>query len=129
MATDKDIAFPVLERPDIEALAERGREREVRAGETLFSEGSREFPFFVVLDGAIEIVEHSRGTPHTVVVHQPGEFTGDVDMLSGRAALVEARTTQDGRLIELSAAELRRAVEELPDLGETLMKAFLMRRR
>ena len=74
MATDKDIAFPVLERSDIEELARRGRERRVRTGETLFAEGSREFPFFVVLDGAIEIVEHSRGTPHTVVVHQPGEF-------------------------------------------------------
>jgi thioredoxin reductase (NADPH) len=129
MATDKDIAFPVLERPDIEALAERGREREVRAGETLFSEGSREFPFFVVLDGAIEIVEHSRGTPHTVVVHQPGEFTGDVDMLSGRRTLVQGKAARDGRVLELSTDALRRAVDELPDLGATIVSAFLMRRR
>jgi len=129
MATDKDIAFPVLRREDIDALAARGTTRDVRAGEILFEEGSRDFPFFVVLEGAIEIVEHSRGTPHTVVVHQPGEFTGDVDMLSGRAALVEGKAAKDGRVLELDTGELRRAVDQLPDLGRVLVSAFLMRRR
>lgn len=129
MATDRDIAFPVLEREDIAALTARGTTRDVRAGEVLFDEGDRDFPFFVVLDGAIEIVEHSRGTPHTVVVHQPGEFTGDVDMLSGRAALVQGRATTDGQVLELDTGELRRAVDQLPDLGSTLVKAFLMRRQ
>jgi thioredoxin reductase (NADPH) len=129
MATDKDIAFPVLRREDIDALAARGTARDVRAGEVLFEEGSRDFPFFVVLEGAIEIVEHSRGTRHTVVIHQPGEFTGDVDMLSGRAALVEGKAAKDGRVLELDTGELRRAVDQLPDLGRVLVSAFLMRRR
>jgi len=129
MATDRDIAFPVLQPRDIAALSSRGTPREVRAGEVLFAEGDRDIGFFVVLDGAIEIVEHSRGTPHTVVIHQPGEFTGDVDMLSGRAVLVEGRATRDGRVVQLDAGELRRAVEELPELGETLLKAFIARRR
>ena len=129
MATDKDIAFPVLPPHDIAALAARGTTRAVRAGEILFDEGDRGFPFFVVLEGGIEIVEHSRGTAHTVVVHQPGEFTGDVDMLSGRAALVKGSATQDGRVLQLGSDELRRAVDELPDLGASLVKAFLMRRQ
>ena len=129
MASDKEVAFPVLGEQDLAALTVRGRSREVRAGEVLFAEGDRDFPFFVVLEGGIEIVEHSRGAPHTVVVHQPGEFTGDVDMLSGRATLVEGRATGDGRVLQLSTGELRRAVDELPDLGATLIKAFLMRRR
>jgi thioredoxin reductase (NADPH) len=129
MATDKDIAFPVLDRPDIEELARRGRERQVRTGETLFAEGSRDFSFFVVLDGAIEVVEHSRGTPHPVVTHQRGEFTGDVDMLSGRRALVEGKAARDGRVLELSPDQLRRAVDELPALGKTIVSAFLLRRQ
>ena len=129
MATDKDIAFPVLESRDIVALGARGATRDIRAGEILFDEGDRGFPFFVVLEGAVEIVEHSRGTPHTVVVHQRGEFTGDVDMLSGRAALVQGRAAEDGRVLELGAGALRKAVDELPDLGATLIKAFLMRRQ
>ena len=75
MATDRDIAFPTLAARDIAALSGRGRQRDVRAGEVLFAEGDRNIGFFVVLDGGIEILEHSRGAPHTVVVHQQGEFT------------------------------------------------------
>jgi thioredoxin reductase (NADPH) len=129
MATDKDIAFPVLQAQDIAALSSRGTPREVRAGEVLFAEGERNIGCFVVLEGAIEIVERSRGSLHTVVVHQPGEFTGDVDTLSGRIALVEGRAAHDGRVLQLEAGDLRRAVEELPELGQTLIKAFLARRR
>ena len=129
MATDNQIAFPVLPERDIEALRARGAERAVGAGEILFAEGEQNFPFFVVLQGDIEIVERSSGTLHTVATHGPGEFIGDVDLLSGRAALVEARAATDGKVLELSSVQLRRAVDELADLGERLVKAFLARRR
>src|SRR3990170_8288582 len=124
MATDHDVAFPTLSDKDLTALAARGHAREVRTGELLFEEGDRDLSFFVVQEGAVEIVEHSRGTPHTVTVHHPGQFTGDVDVLSGRAVLVTGRVAEDGRLLQLSTEELRRAVDELPELGETIVKAF-----
>jgi thioredoxin reductase (NADPH) len=128
MANDHEVAFPVLSATDLASLTARGHPRAVRAGEVLFAEGDRDFCFFVVVEGDVEIVEHSRGTPHQVTVHKAGEFTGDVDMLSGRSALVTAQAATDGRVVELSTGELRRAVDELPELGETVVKAFLMRR-
>jgi thioredoxin reductase (NADPH) len=128
MASDHEVAFPVLSPKDLAALTARGHPRAVRAGEVLFAEGDRDFCFFVVVEGEVEIVEHSRGTPHQVAVHQAGGFTGDVDMLSGRSAIVTARAATDGRVLELSTGELRRAVDELPELGATIVKAFLMRR-
>ena len=102
--------------------------RPIAPGDVLFQEGDRGFSFFVVLDGAVEIVEQSRGTPHVVTVHEPGEFTGDVDTLSGRAALVTGRATARGEVLELTAAALRQAVDALPEIGETVLKAFLTRR-
>ena len=128
MANDNEVAFPTLSDRDLTALAARGHPREVHRGEVLFEEGDRNPSFFVVQEGAVEIVEHSRGTPHTVVVHHPGQFTGDVDVLSGRALLVTGRVAEDGRLLQLSTDELRRAVDELPELGETIVKAFFTRR-
>jgi len=128
MANDHEVAFPTLSDRDLTALAARGHPREVHRGELLFEEGDRNPSFFVVQEGAVEIVEHSRGTPHTVVVHHPGQFTGDVDVLSGRALLVTGRVAEDGRLLQLSTDELRRAVDELPELGETIVKAFFTRR-
>jgi thioredoxin reductase (NADPH) len=128
MAGDHEVAFPALSPRDLAALAARGHAREMHAGEVLFAEGDRNRSFFVVLEGSIEIVGHSKGTPHTVAVHRPGGFRGDVDMLSGRAMLVTGRAAEDGRVLELTNPELRRAVDELPELGEILVKAFLMRR-
>jgi thioredoxin reductase (NADPH) len=125
---DLEVAFPVLSRADIAALTARGKPREVHAGDTLFTEGERNRSFFVVIDGAIEIVEHSRGEPHQVTVHHPGQFTGDIDVFNGRPALVTGRVVEDGRLVELTPDNLRRAVDELPDLGDIIIKAFLLRR-
>ena len=128
MAGDHEIAFPILSTRDLDALSARGHPRKVGSGEVLFQEGDRNFCFFVVLEGGVEIVEHSSGTMRTVALHRPGEFTGDVDMLTGRRALVTARVAEDSRVLALSTDELRRAVDELPELGETIIKAFLMRR-
>jgi thioredoxin reductase (NADPH) len=128
VVSEKDIAFPKLTGAQVATLAARGHRRAVHAGEVLFAEGDRGFCFYVVLSGAVEIVERSRGLPHTVAVHQPQEFTGDVDMLTGRAALVAARVAADGDVLELSAAALRAAVDEEPELGELVVKALMMRR-
>jgi thioredoxin reductase (NADPH) len=128
VVNERDIAFPKLSDAHIAKLESCGRRHAVRAGDVLIAEGDRGFSFYVVLSGAIEIVETSTGQPHTIVVHEPQQFTGDVDMLSGRAAIITARVAADGEVIELSAPALRRAVDEWPELGDVIVKAFLMRR-
>src|SRR5258706_691890 len=128
MPSEHDLAFPRLSRPQIDALRRWGQVRSIAPGDVLFKEGDREFSFFVVLEGAVEIVEQSRGTPRGVTVHDRGEFRGDVDMLSGRAVLVTGRAIARGDVLELTAAELRQAVDALPEIGEIVLKAFLPRR-
>ena len=128
MPSEHEIAFPRLSRPQIDALRRWGHVRPIAPGDVLFQEGDRGFSFYVVLEGAVEIVEQSGGTPREVAVHEAGEFTGDVDTLSGRAALVTARATARGEVLELTAAALRQAVDALPEIGEIVLKAFLTRR-
>jgi thioredoxin reductase (NADPH) len=129
MAGERDIAFPELSEKDLAALTARGKIREVRAGEVLWEEGDRNRFFYAVLEGAIEITGHQKGIAQRVVVHHPRQFSGDVDVLSGRAVLVTGRVIEDGKLVQLSGEDVRRAVTELPDLGKTILKAFLMRRQ
>ena len=128
MSADSELAFPVLTPPQIEALRGCGTLRAVSAGEILFQEGDRGFCFYVVIAGSVEIVETSTGAAKLVTVHGPGQFSGDVDMLSGRAALVTARVAESGELIEIHAAALRKAVADFPQIGEIIVKAFLARR-
>ena len=108
MVSERDIAFPILTRAQIATLEARGHRRVVKAGDVLFAEGDRGFCFFVVVAGAVEILERSRGRPRIVVVHEAQQFTGDVDMLTGRAALVTARVAEDGEVLELGAVDAPR---------------------
>jgi thioredoxin reductase (NADPH) len=125
---DHLIAFPILSAELIESLCRYGHSRSAPAGEILWSEGDRSFCFYIVLSGTVEVVEHSDGSERVVALHRPGEFTGDVDMLTGRASLVGARVVESAELLELDAEALRRVVGELPEVSEILLKAFLMRR-
>jgi thioredoxin reductase len=67
----------------------------------LFAEDDRGYDFFVVEEGRGEILEHSAGCASTMKIHEVGEFTCDVDMLTGRASLVTARARGATRVIRV----------------------------
>ena len=129
MAVDQDVAFPTLTSHDLDALAERGRDRRVRSGEVLYAVGDTSARFFVVREGEIEAIGGDDADAARVATIGPGQFTGEVATLSGRAALVTVRATCDSRLIELDGPGLIRAVDELPEVGEAVVRAFLLRRQ
>ncbi|HEX2252681.1 MAG TPA: FAD-dependent oxidoreductase [Thermoanaerobaculia bacterium] len=122
-------AFPRLDARLIARLGRHGHEEATEAGEVLFAEGDRDFDFFVVLDGTVDIVEHSDGTETRVTTHAAGEFSGDVDMLTGRASLVTARVCEPGRVLRITAEALRHVLSADPELSDVLLRGFLMRRR
>src|SRR5258705_5901287 len=122
MPTELEAAYATLKAKDFAALATRGHTRNVRAGEVLVAAGDRGYCFYTVLEGSIEIVDVSGEEPRTVVVVHPGQFTGEVNLFTERAALVTARVAEDGRVLELSRAELRHVIDQSAELGETILK-------
>ncbi|HET7234109.1 MAG TPA: FAD-dependent oxidoreductase [Longimicrobium sp.] len=128
MATDNEIAFPRLTARQIDSLRPLGETHPVRAGEHLWHAGERGFGFFVILSGRVEILDLTGDAPRRVTIHEPGEFTGDVDVLTARASLVDGVMIEDGEVLELHPDQIRRAVGELPEVSEVLLRAFLMRR-
>src|SRR5678815_5849362 len=118
MANDTDVAFPVLSGRDLDRLVARGHPKAVKVGDVLFAQGDRNFCFYIVLQGAVEIIEHASDTPHVVTTHRAGQFTGDIDTLTGRVALVTARVVEDGEVVMMSTTELRKAIDEMPEVGD-----------
>ena len=57
---------------------------QVQPGEVLIEQGDTSVPFFVVITGEVEIVRPFGAYETLVTVHGYGEFTGEVNMLSGR---------------------------------------------
>ena len=120
--------FPRLTATQIERMAALGHERALHAGEIVFEQGEESTKFFVLLEGEIAVVHPYGDVEDPVVVHQPGQFTGEINVLAGRRSLVRGRATRASRVLELDRSALRTIVAADSELSEILMRAFILRR-
>ena len=120
--------FPRLSADQLARLAQIGQRRPVERGEIVAEQGDKSASFLVVLSGALAIV-HPQGAEETpIAVLSAGEFTGEVNMLSGRPSLVRARAVAPGEILVIPAGALRKVVQSDSELSELLMRAFILRR-
>jgi len=120
--------FPKLTPAQIIRIAAHGHVRSVQSGEVLIEQGDTSTPLFAITSGEVEIVRPLRGQETLITVHGPGEFTGDVTTLSGRQSFARARATKPGEVIELDHQQMLGLVQTDAELGEILMRAFILRR-
>ena len=120
--------FPKLTEAQMKRVAAHGRTRRIERGEILIEQGAKNVPFFILLSGEIEIVRPTGETEQPITRHGPGHFTGEVAMISGRRALVRARVTQPGEVIEVGREQMLALVQTDAELSEILMRAFILRR-
>jgi thioredoxin reductase (NADPH) len=120
--------FPKLTPAQIRRIAARGHMRAMELGEVLVEQGDSAVPFFVVVSGELEIVRPSGAVETLVTVHGSGQFTGEVNMLSGRRTLFRIRATKPGNVIELDREHMMALLQSDAELGEILMRAFILRR-
>jgi len=123
-----DAMFPRLTATQIARLLPVGRRRRIGAGEVLYERGSAKRAFYVLLEGRVEIASPSRAGEERLVIHEAGEFTGEVDMISGRQSLVSARALDATELLEIDLADLRHIVQTDAELSELFLRAFVLRR-
>jgi thioredoxin reductase (NADPH) len=127
--TRRDQIFPRLSEAQLAVVGRHGKRRSIRAGETLFAEGDRHIGSFFVLSGGIEIFRRdSLGGKHRITIHGPGEFTGEVSSLAGRASVANARAVEDSEVLSVDETALRNLVVAHADLSELIMRAFILRR-
>jgi thioredoxin reductase (NADPH) len=120
--------FPTLTPAQIRRIAAHGHMRTTQRGDVLIEQGDRNIPFFVVVSGEVEIVRPSDTAETLITVHRPGNFTGEVNTLSGRRSLFRARVTKAGELIELDRQQMLALVQTDAELSEIIMRAYLLRR-
>jgi thioredoxin reductase (NADPH) len=123
-----DQIFPTLTSAQIARVATHGRRRAVRGGEVLVEQGDRAIPFFVVISGELEAVRPTCATETLITIVSAGQFTGEINTLSGRRALARIRARQDGEVIQLARESVLALVQTDAELSEILMRAFILRR-
>ncbi len=117
--------FPRLAAPLIARIAAYGAEEWPASDALLFGRGDRGPDFFVVLEGAIDLFDADGGYVRSYL---PGQFSGELHLFSGRASLLDGRAAAGTRLLRLAPAAFRRMASAEPDIGEIVMRAFILRR-
>jgi thioredoxin reductase (NADPH) len=121
------VAFPRLTDAEIDVLRRWGREVTLRDREALWEPGATDYCFFVILSGGCVVAE-SADAKTPVAYHYPGEFSGDVDTMTGRPAPVGAYADGETRALVLEAEQVREVVRVAQDLGGKILLAFVRRR-
>jgi thioredoxin reductase (NADPH) len=125
--TDK-IAFPRLDASELAALKPLAISCSFADGQTVFQAGDADVDLFVVESGAVEILNPSNENQH-VVTHGPGEFAGDLDLLTRRPVLVTCIARGRTTLLRVPSQRLRETMNKIPHVGEKLLIAAQERRR
>jgi thioredoxin reductase (NADPH) len=120
--------FPTLSEAQVARLKACGSERSFDAGALVFEQGDRGLPFFVVLEGEMEIVHPRYDHEELIVVHGRHQFTGEVSQLTSGPALVRARARTRLRLLCVATETFRSIMQTDAELSELLMRAFILRR-
>lgn len=123
-----DELFPVLTTEQIRRIALHGRVRPLIAGEILYEPGTNQVPVFVVISGKLEAVRPWAGSETRFATISRGQFTGEVNSLSGRPAILRMRVAEPGEAVELDRQAIATLLQTDSELGEIAVRAFILRR-
>ncbi|MBD2103017.1 ATP-binding protein [Leptolyngbya sp. FACHB-261] len=125
----QDLLFPKLSPEELQRLSEHGQVVEFNSGDVLFSEGDPLYQFYVVLEGQVQVTKQVGGEEQTLVVHQPGEFTGEISMITGGPALATARSLGSSRVLEIKPDDFKRVLAECSQGAAVILAAMAERSR
>lgn len=125
--------FPVLTPAQLE-LAKRfasGPARQFAPRDQVFTIGTRDVPSWLVLEGSLEVFSHNGLAAENQIItsHGAGQFSGEVSQLAGRPTLAGGRAGPTGCVaMPFDAANVRALIIGSAELGEIIMRAFILRR-
>ena len=120
---------PILDAAQLKILRMHGTEHEVAAGDVLFDAGDETYDLIVVLEGEMEITIENRSSPGEpfVATYGPGQFLGEIGLLTGQRAFLPAVARTEGRILRVSHDQLRVVMTQKAALSELILRTFLIR--
>ncbi|HEV2368299.1 MAG TPA: FAD-dependent oxidoreductase, partial [Acidimicrobiales bacterium] len=125
---DDAAAFTTLSPADLEFLATLAERRPITAGDYLYRTGDPTTHFFVVLRGSVELLADADGAEVVLGVARPGNFTGELNLLTGMRMMASARVVESGEVLAVPRRELQHIMATRPLLGDTILATFMARR-
>jgi thioredoxin reductase (NADPH) len=121
--------FPILEVEEIARMRRFGTQRRYAEGERVLQTGKPSPGLIVVLSGTIRVTgRDGHGHDLPVADHVAGAFSGELGVLSGRPALVDAVALAEVEALVIGPARLHDLLIAEAVLGEKIMRALILRR-
>src|SRR5256885_402666 len=116
---------PSLSAAQIATLGEVGEKRTAEVGDVLFRVGDATYPFIVILEGEVAIVDP---VGNEIIRHGPSRFLGELNLLSGQTVFLTAVVTERARYIAVDRDVLRALLFEDGGLSDVVLGTFMSRR-
>jgi thioredoxin reductase (NADPH) len=120
--------FPVLTSAQQSRVLAHGQRRSVKQGEIVVELNEHVTKVFSVVSGQLHVLQVSDNQERIVAICNPGTFTGELNVLSGRRGLVRIRAAEKAELIEIEREALQALVENDSELSDIFLRAFILRR-
>ena len=119
--------FPALTDAELALVRPLATARDYADGETIFRAGQADIDLVLVESGQDRDPQSADGQ-RVIAVHEPGQFAGDIDLLTGRPVIVTAVARGKTRVLRVPGSQLRTLLNRVPSFGEKLIVAFTSRR-
>lgn len=123
-------ALPLLNHRQMLEISQLIHRRTYQPGEEIIQMGQAVGRFFMIAAGEVEIVLQTRRCPDlTVAILKPGEFFGEIELLSETASVANVRASSEGavELLELPRDEFLRLLADSPLTQQALLKVVQSR--
>ncbi|MBL8129249.1 MAG: cyclic nucleotide-binding domain-containing protein, partial [Chloroflexia bacterium] len=124
-----EIAFPTLTDEHIALLKPLGELRQTSVGDVLFTSGKRPVMMVIVLAGRTEVIESTDGEERVVTTTRPGQFVGELTLLTGQTPFATCIVREPGEVLLLPAETVQRVVATMPAISDIFVTAFAARRQ
>ncbi len=122
-------ALPTIAPPELKRMERFGARAVFNDGDMLFEAGRGKFGLMVVVSGKIRISRYDGlGNSSLITEHGPGEFAGEMSQLSDAPTLVNGHALGAVEVLVLTTAALRALLVAEAELGERIVRAFILRR-
>ena len=118
----------MLDVSQIAKLRPFGTTRKTHVDEVLIEIGDDIPGLFVMLEGQTRIVDRANGD-RVIRASGPGEFDGELGILTGQRAFVACVVAEPGTLIFVPSAKVQEIIANIPELSDILVTAFAARRQ
>ena len=121
-------AFPKLSEDNLNELKQFGETQTFKDGETLVKAGEKEFDFYVIKSGEVEIIDSSSGEDRIITTSESREFIGDLANVKGSPANCSVIAKGDCQVIAIAPDKLREILNKNSHLSDLILQTFIARR-